>query len=80
MVFHLPHSTVQIGLDGGWEEQSGIVGTELVQVEFDGPLNESGDAAASILLISSLQACLFLRGEIEGKFFFLAQNELLSGA
>ena len=36
-------------------------------------------AAAAILLISSLQACLFLRSEIEGKFFFLAQNELLSG-
>ena len=79
-VFKLPHSTVQIGLDGGRKEQPGIVGAEVVQVEIDGPLNESGDAAASILPISSLQACLFLRGEIEGKFFFLAQNELLSRA
>ena len=80
MVFHLPHSTVQIGLDGGREVQSSVVGTEIVQVEIDGPLNESGDAAAAVLLISSLQASLFLRSEIEGKFFFLAQNELLSGA
>ena len=79
-VFHLAHPSVQIGLDGGRKEQSGVVGAEIVQVEIDGPLNESGDAAASILLISSLQACLFLRGEIEGKFFFLTQNELLSGA
>ena len=75
----LPHPAVQVRLDGGREEQSGIVGAEIVQVEINCPLNESGDAAASILLIPSLQNCLFLWSEIERKFLFLAQSSFLSG-
>ena len=57
--FELVQQAVQIGLDGGREKQSSVVGAEVVQIKVHRPLNEVGDAPAPVLLIPALQNGLF---------------------
>jgi len=71
-LLQLSHPSVQIGLDGGGEKQSGAVGTEVVQIKVHRPFNEGGDAPAPVLLIPALQDGLFLRREVEWEFLFFA--------
>lgn len=42
--------------------------------------DKAGEISAAIFRISSLQGCFFLRRQVEGKFFFFAHVDLLSGA
>ena len=39
--------SIQIRLHRGWQEQTGVVGTEIVQIEVDGVLDKSGETAAA---------------------------------
>ena len=78
-IFKLIQSSVQVGLNGGREKQSGIVGTEIVQIKVHRPLNEGGDAPAPILRISPFQSGFFLRRQVEGKFLFFAHNGSFPG-
>ena len=70
--FELVQQAVQIGLDGGREKQSSVVGAEVVQVEVDGPFDEGGETAAPILPVAAFQHRFFLRRQVQGKFLFLA--------
>lgn len=71
---HLIQSAVQIGLDSGRQEQSGVVGAEVIQIKVDGVLDEPGDTPAAVLRISPLQCRFFLRRQVEGKFLFCTHN------
>ncbi len=78
-VLQLIQPAIQIGLHRGWQKHTGVIGTEIVQIEVDGVLDKSGETAAAVLLISSLQACLFLRRQVDGKLHFFAQNSSFPG-
>ena len=78
-VLHLSQPAIHIGLERGGEEQSGVVGAEVVQIEVDGSFDEGGETAAPILTVAAFQNRFFLRRQVQGKFLFLAQNGLLSG-
>ena len=71
-ILQLSQPSIHIGLDCGWEEQAGIVGAEVVQVEVDGPFDEGGETAAPILPVAAFQHRFFLRRQVQGKFLFLA--------
>ena len=53
-ILHLSQSAIHIGLESGGEEQPGVVGAEVVQIEVDGSFDEGGETAASILPVPPL--------------------------
>ena len=71
-VLHLSQPAIHIGLERSGEQQSGVVGAEVVQIEVDGPFDKGRETAAPILPVAAFQHRFFLRRQVQGKFLFLA--------